>query len=136
MPDTAERRPGQGGVPDDAPGDGIGASVADLDPRALLALSEERELQEALRHADYHRGYLEGGRSKFEEGYAAAVTDLKTAQHEHVASLAVYLRAWHVCCGPCRRAGHRDGCSRCEDRTRETFGRPHPDDHPGQEAAA
>jgi hypothetical protein len=38
---------------------------------------------------------------------------------------------WHLCCGPCRRAGHRAGCARCEDRTRATFSQPHPDDYQG-----
>ena len=32
----------------------------------------------------------------------------------------------HVCCGPCRRTGHRHGCKRCEDRGRETFTFPTP----------
>lgn len=42
-------------------------------------------------------------------------------------------RRWHVCCRACRRTGHRDGCPRCEDRTRDTYGHPHVDDYvPGQ----
>lgn len=39
---------------------------------------------------------------------------------------------WHVCCRQCRRAGHRPGCTRCEDRTQATFALPHPDDTPGR----
>jgi len=50
---------------------------------------------------------------------------------------------WHVCCRACRaKAGSGPGgsgcpccredgnvtCLRCEERTRETFGDPHPDD--------
>jgi hypothetical protein len=42
----------------------------------------------------------------------------------------------HVCCRGCRRAGHRAGCERCEERVRETFGQPHPDDLVGGGAGA
>jgi hypothetical protein len=38
-------------------------------------------------------------------------------------------RRWHVCCRRCRLDGHRRECLRCEDRTRETYGDPHPDDY-------
>ena len=55
--------------------------------------------------------------------YPAHPTDLERLRH-------------HVCCGACRRTGHRAGCERCEDRIRETFGQPHPDDYvSGGEAA-
>lgn len=95
----------------------------------LLDRSDERDLHEALRHADYHRGYLDGGRDQWSAGYAAAVADMKSAQHAVLPELQLEIRRWHVCCRPCRLGGHRDGCGRCEDRTRETFSRAHPDDY-------
>lgn len=85
----------------------------------LLALSDERDLHLRLRLAAWRDGwdacldYLAdqiGGRIM-----PATPTDLE-------------LRRWHVCCGTCRRSGHRAGCTRCEDRTRATFSQPHPDD--------
>lgn len=98
----------------------------------LLDRSDERDVQLTLRHADYHRGFLDGVRDEWSRGYAAAVADVKAADHGIVGELQLELRRWHVCCGPCRRAGHQDGCARCEDRTRATFGSPHPDDYRGR----
>jgi hypothetical protein len=43
---------------------------------------------------------------------------------------------WHLCCKRCRRSRHRPGCRDCEDRTRETFGDPHPDDFAGRDGTA
>ncbi len=43
---------------------------------------------------------------------------------------------YHVCCAGCRRDGHRAGCVRCVENCRETFGQPHPDDFPGQQAGS
>lgn len=102
----------------------------------LLDRSDERDLHEALRHADYHRGFLDGARDQYSAGYAAAVADVKSAQHDLVDEVGVELRRWHVCCRPCRVGGHQAGCTRCQDRTRATFGRRHPDDYPGQAGAA
>ena len=49
-----------------------------------------------------------------------------------MAALATELDRWHLCCGPCRRGGHRDGCPDCQGRTAATFGDPHPDDYRGR----
>ena len=80
----------------------------------------------------------EGERS-WSEGYAAAVADVKAAQHGlvHVfreAGEAEEAR-WHLCCRACRLGGHRARCEQCEDRTRATFGQAHADDHRGRAAA-
>ncbi len=55
--------------------------------------------------------------------YPARPTELEGLRH-------------HVCCGACRRAGHRAGCERCEDRVRQTLSQPHPDDFLGGGVAA
>lgn len=70
------------------------------------------------------------------EGYAEAVADMKRADRGIVKTwreLSETERArWLRLCGECRRAyGRRPGCQRCEYRTRETYGEPHPDDYPG-----
>jgi hypothetical protein len=62
-----------------------------------------------LAHADDH------GR-----GYGDGVLARKRAQHDLFDAAKVYARRWTV---------------RGEQRTRATFGRPHPDDYPGKDAA-
>jgi hypothetical protein len=95
----------------------------------LLSLSDERDMQLELRHRAYREGYLEGSRDQWSAGYAAAVGDMKAAQHAVIPQLQLEIQRWHLCCRSCRLGGHRDGCTRCEDGTRETFTRPHPDDY-------
>jgi hypothetical protein len=95
----------------------------------VLSQSNERDQQLELRHRAYREGHVDGGRDQWSAGYAAAVTDVKRAQHDLVDEVGVELGRWHLCCGPCRRTGHRAGCTRCENRTRATFGQPHPDDY-------
>lgn len=95
----------------------------------VLSQSAERDAQLKLRHRAYREGYLEGSHDQWSAGYAAAIEDVKAAEHEIAARLHLDLPRWHLCCGRCRRAGHRTGCTRCEDRTRATFGQPHPDDY-------
>lgn len=102
-----------------------------MNAAAVLDLSDERDAELELRHRAYQEGHMEGSRAQWDEGYAAAVADMKRAQHDTVTELQLDLRRWHLCCGPCRRTGHRDGCTRCENRTRATFGDAHPDDRGG-----
>lgn len=95
----------------------------------LLALSDERDAQLELRHRAYREGYMDGSRDQWSAGYAAAVGDVKAAQHGIVGALWQERNPWHLCCRACRLRGHRNGCTRCEERTRETFAAPHPDDY-------
>jgi hypothetical protein len=58
------------------------------------------------------------------EGYAAAIADVKAAQHalvNHLRGGVTEAQRWTV---------------RGEARTRATFGQPHKDDYPGQDGAA
>ena len=84
------------------------------------------------RRDGYHAGYR--------AGYVRAVEEIKAVEHQLVDALGgidlpqVMARRWHVCCAACQRRGrHQSGCDRCEDRTRATFGQPHPDDYPGRQ---
>jgi hypothetical protein len=92
----------------------VAALVDAIDPDAEIryrrALAQEAALAERER--------------AWAEGYAAAVADVKAAQHalyNHLRGLAeIEARRWTV---------------RGEPRTRATFGQPHKDDYPGREAA-
>jgi len=75
-----------------------------------------REMVTAAARAAYERGA--------QDGYVAAVADVKSAQHGLVRDLELELRRWHLCCRRCRLEGHRNGCRDCEDRTRAAFGQP------------
>lgn len=107
------------------------ASNADL-AQLLAALPDpaaETELLRQIGRDMYERGH--------NDGYAAGVTAMATAykrwllgEYDHA---EIERRRWHVCCRRCRREGHRDGCMRCENRTRDTYSDPHVDDYvPGQ----
>lgn len=87
-----------------------------------------RQMVTAASAAAYERG--------LHEGYLLAVADLKAWQQGVVRDARQERRRWHLCCPRCRLAGHRDSCRDCEDRTRETFGRPVPGDFPGESRAA
>lgn len=87
-----------------------------------------RERVTAAAAAEYERGQV--------DGYLLAVADIKAGQRGAVRDAQLERRRWHVCCRRCRLNGHRDGCRDCEDRTRETFGQPHPDDHSPAEMIA
>ncbi len=95
----------------------------------VLSQSDERDAQLELRHRAYREGFMDGGRDQWSAGYAAAVGDIKRAEHGIVGAQRQQRHPWHLCCRSCRLRGHRNGCTRCEDRTRETFGNPHPDDY-------
>lgn len=96
--------------------------------QALLAVLPDPAVEVGYRRQlareAYERGIADGQRA----GFAAAVEGYKRAQQDAVTHLETYARRWRVPCRECRRWGLRDGCSRCEDRIRETYGRPHPDD--------
>jgi hypothetical protein len=94
-----------------------------------LSQSDERDAQLELRLEAYREGWQDGARDQYSAGYAAAVGDMKSAQHAVLPELQLEIRRWHVCCRSCRLGGHRDGCTRCEDRTRQTFSNPHSDDY-------
>ena len=91
----------------------------------LLALSDERDAQLGLRKRAYRDGYTEGARGQWSAGYAAAMTDMKRVQLGLVAALDrlgdLERKRWVV---------------RGEVRSRETFGRPHPDDFQGRGSIA
>jgi hypothetical protein len=96
--------------------------AADTGPQVTIATAGQWAA-DAARDA-YERGW--------EAGRLDLIADEKRAQVGIVRALresAPPPERWHVCCGPCRRGGHRLGCGRCEDRTQATFGQPHPDDY-------
>jgi hypothetical protein len=108
--------------------------------RALIAYSDGRDRETAARLAGisegYGAGYAAGDRDGAEavhEWYAEQDRDIAAALagRPSPARTAAARARWHVCCRPCRLAGHRDGCAGCEDRARETFGAPHSGDYPG-----
>ena len=80
----------------------------------------------------YRLGYdagFERGARLIEAGWPAIVEPVLRNRPDHAVAEA---RRCHVCCARCRRDGHRPGCPDCEDRDRETFGRPHPGDYGGE----
>ena len=87
-----------------------------------------REMVAATAASEYERG--------LREGYLLATADLKRAQHQAVNDLDAYLSRWHVCCRPCRLAGHQEGCPYCHVRTRLTFGEATPGEPSGPQLAA
>jgi hypothetical protein len=121
------------------------AELAEL-ARQVLALSDTREAELAARlaleRAAYARGLADGieaGRAQASAELLAEVSMEKRLQVGIVRALAEAAPPayrWHLCCHSCRLGGHRPGCGRCEDRTRETFAAPHPDDWPPALAAA
>ena len=106
--------------------------------RALIAYSDGRDRESAARLAGISEGYAIGyeagdraGAEAVHEWYAGQDRDIAAelaGQHPRPERARFELTRWHVCCRACRRGGHRDGCPDCEDRTRETFGEPHPGD--------
>lgn len=102
----------------------------------LLERSDERDTALALRLDAWRDGYTTAATDAYDAGYADGVASLKRAQHDAVRLTELDRDRWHVCCGPCRRGGHRPGCRDCQDRTRAAYGQPHPDDYPGQDGAA
>jgi hypothetical protein len=104
----------------------VSVDLALADPAAELAYRWQ------LAREAYRRGVDDGRRA----GVAETVDWYKRLLTNTVADAQLEQRRRHLCCGPCRRTGHRHGCPRCEDRGRETYASPHPDDYPGQDGAA
>lgn len=109
----------------------------------LLELSDERDLWErrllGAERAAYAAGYADGrADERTEADRAWAAQPAARFVHDGPGLAELEARRWHVCCRRCRGSGHVAGCGNCEDRTRETFGRPHKDDFTGrrQESAA
>lgn len=111
----------------------------------LLAWSDARDREAVARlgaeRAAFAAGVAEGDRL----GRAAVLADQAAERREVSAAVAevmarpapreVAAARWVVMCRECRRRGaRRDGCGRCEYRTRATFGDPHPDDYAGRAA--
>jgi hypothetical protein len=95
-----------------------------------LALSAERDAQLALRHAYWREGYALG----YAAGYAAGgyAAGYEAGRRDEAGERD---RAWHAIAGPIARGGpafaeleRRRWTVYGEQRTRETFGLPHPAD--------
>jgi hypothetical protein len=87
MADTDERRPrAKGAAPDDAP------NKLQQAAEALIALSDERDAWERLILAAWREGFLEGSRGQWDEGYTAAMTEMKRAQHDMVTGVRLACR--------------------------------------------
>jgi hypothetical protein len=94
----------------------------------LLALSHERDLHLARRHAWWREGYRRGAEHGYRQGYERARSDMEAAWREAARPVA---RGGPSYAELERRRWRLYG----EQRTRETFGRPHPADRrPGREA--
>ena len=48
-----------------------------MNAAGLLALSDERDQHERLRHAAFREGYVAGGQDEYDRGYVQAVADVK-----------------------------------------------------------
>jgi hypothetical protein len=99
-----------------------------MTPGEILDLSAERQLWERLIDAAWRDGYRAalGQLAEAEaRGYARAIADVKAAQH------ALYNHLRRV-----RELEDGRWIVRGQQRTRKTFGRPHPNDFTGQDGAA
>lgn len=91
--------------------------------RALLELSDERDAWLRRIRDSWHEGFAAAEAvhaSDYDRGYADALADIKGIEHGIVRAIRKYQTQWVV---------------RGQDRTRQTFARPHPADYPGQQAA-
>jgi hypothetical protein len=119
--------------------DATGSGHANATDEQLLALSDERDLWLWALHAAEREGFERGRTLGHDEGFAQAERDMAQRWQEVARPVArggpahgeIEAARWHVCCRPCRLGGHRRGCADCEDRTRETYGQPHPADSSG-----
>lgn len=103
----------------------------------VVALSDEVDLvtemagqvARELAADAYGRGFQEGyerGARVLSAEWPSVVAPVLARRPDHA---ELVRRRNHVCCRECRRDGCRAGCTRCEDRTPETAGDPHPDDY-------
>jgi hypothetical protein len=97
----------------------------EMDRATQLAAQIARELAADAYDRGYSDGYERGARVLSAE-WPSVVAPLFADRPDHA---ELVRRRLHVCCRECRRCGHRDGCARCENRTPETAGIPHPDDY-------
>lgn len=102
-----------------------------MDISAVLAVLGDPDAESAYRAVIALEARRDGYRTGYAAGWIAAFKAVKRAQHQAVTDLETECERWLVLCGPCRRNGRRERCDRCEHRTRETFGQPHPDDYQG-----
>jgi hypothetical protein len=110
------------------------AALAVVLPDPAVDVAYRRQLARETWRDGYERGHRDGyehGARLLEAQWPAVVVPLLRNRPDHA---EVEAARWHVCCAACRRDGHRRGCPRCEDRSRETFGRPHRDDYRGRES--
>jgi hypothetical protein len=92
-----------------------------MTPGGLLALSDERDTQLRLRHGYWAEGWRGGYDYGWKQGYEQACADLEALWHEVAAKVArggpshaeLERRRWTV---------------HGEQRTRDTYGQPHPAD--------
>jgi hypothetical protein len=103
-----------------------------------LALSAERDAQLTLRHGYWREGYRLG----YAAGYAAGgyAAGYEAGRRDEADERD---RAWNAIAAPIARGGpafaeleRRRYMLYGEQRTRETFGEPHPADRPGRAAAS
>jgi hypothetical protein len=111
------------------PPDELAALVGALDPGAEIRYRFQFAREE------YERGRADGWREGREDAHREVERDWREMARKVArggpSHAELEAHRWHVCCRPCRLGGHRAGCTDCEDRTRETFGEPHPDDYQG-----
>jgi hypothetical protein len=93
-----------------------------MTPAELLALSDERDAQLALRHADRREGYRLGDEAGYRRGYEQAAADLEAGWHEMASRVARGDSRSHAELEAERWKVHG------EPRTRDTYGLPHPAD--------
>jgi hypothetical protein len=94
------------------------------DLAALINPAAEVAYRRQLAAEAYRAGVDDGRR----DGIADTIRWYKALLSNTVADARLEQARWHVCCKPCRMRGHRDGCASCEDRNRDTYRLPHPDD--------
>ena len=105
------------------------AALVAADPGPVVSLETARRWAAAAAADGYERGWNAGRLDLIADDKQAQVGLVRVFRE-----LAPPPDRWRVLCGPCRRGGpnrHRPVCPRCEWRTRETYGQPHPDDRPG-----
>jgi hypothetical protein len=107
-------------------------------PAEWLALSAERDAQLSLRHTYWREGYALGYAAGSAAGGYAAGYD--AGRRDEARDLEA---AYHAMAAPVARGGptfaelqRRRYTVHGEQRTRETFGLPHPADRPGGAAAS
>ncbi len=119
-PDVARGRPTESETAPTATQDAPDDATVMVAPSALLELSDERDTWLRRIDAAWREGFAAGSARQYSRGYAAAVADVKRAQHalyDHLRKLPADTERWSV---------------RGEPRTRETYANPHPEDYQGR----